>query len=120
MLQENSDFADTIKMRQKLGVSVETLTPAVAPQPQPLTVKEYLQRQQRKKEKERTKIPVTEPPKHRRGGRLVRLRRRRADIINTINNDPPPSWERASELWLELEKIEEEMKHQRKTKRPKH
>lgn len=89
---------------------VESVTPATLnQQPKALTVEEYFKRKQRREEENLTRIPVTAPPKHRRGGKIVRLRKRRADIKSRINADPPPSWERASQLWLELNYVEAQL-----------
>lgn len=88
----------------------EAEIPAV-PQPGPsrLSIRDYLARQQRRKEATLTRIPVTEKPKHRRGGKIVKLRRQLADLKSRINADPPPPWNTASELWILVDKIEAQM-----------
>lgn len=79
------------------------------PGPQPLTIEQYRLRQQLNAEQKRMVIPQTEKPKHRRGGRIVRLRRRRAFLKSLVNAETPPPWHVANELWLEIIAIDREM-----------
>lgn len=74
------------------------------PGPQPLTIQQYRLRQQLATEQKLTAIPPTGKPKHRRGGKIVRLRRRLAFLKSIINADPPPPWYLSDKMWLEVEK----------------
>lgn len=77
--------------------------------PKRLTIEQYKQRLAKKAEEKLTRIPVTEKPRHRRGGKLVRMRRRIAVLKAVLNTDPPPAWQRASEMWAEIGAIEQQM-----------
>lgn len=44
-------------------------------------------------------------PRHRRGGKLVKLRRL-ASLRNIINADSLPSWQTASKIWEEINALE--------------
>lgn len=84
--------------------------------PQPIIIESYKQRLAKKKEEELTRIPKINLPRHRRGGRLVKLRRKLAALRNIINADPPPSWQRASEIWKEIDALEAQMATFKKNK----
>lgn len=77
--------------------------------PQPLSIEEYRRRNgANKPAEEEPKIPKVKKPK-RRGGRLVRLRRERANLLRAINTRPPPSWDRATEIWKRIDELELQM-----------
>lgn len=78
-------------------------------QPKPITIQQYRERQQKIAEEKLTRIPPTQKPKHRRGGRIVRLRRRLAELKGRVNADPPPPWQEGRHLWLQISKIEAEL-----------
>lgn len=78
--------------------------------PKRLTLEEYFKRQQQIKEEKLTRIPPTEKPKHRRGGRIVRLRRQLAALKEAVNADPPPSWQKATQIWLQIDAVEAQMR----------
>lgn len=82
----------------------------VKQQPQPITIEEYLKRQQRRTEERLTAIPPTQKPKRRRAGRIVKLRRKLAALKNIVSSETPPSWERASEIWEQIDAITHELK----------
>lgn len=54
----------------------------ILPQPGPfrLSICDYLARQRKRKEATLARIPRTENPKHRRGGKIVKLQRLLADL----------------------------------------
>lgn len=93
----------------KVPVNNSVPTTSYSAQPKAITIEQYLQRQQRKQEAKLTAIPKTEKPKHKRGGRIVRLRKQLADLKRTINNDPPPPWHLAAEMWQRVEIIEAQL-----------
>lgn len=73
--------------------------------PQPLTIEEYQQRQLKRKTSLDINIPKTTKPK-RRGGYVQKLKRERAILIRETETNPPPSWERSTELWKRIDNIE--------------
>lgn len=78
--------------------------------PQPLTIEEYRSKQQKTIQPQAP--PLNQPTKpKRRGGYTARRRQLRARLLRTINSDPPPSWERASELWIQINTLEEEIEN---------
>lgn len=97
----------------KPAPSANTTTPSTAG-PKPITIEEYRRRQERKIEEQLTRIPKVNKPRHKRGGKIVRLRRKLAALRNIVNADPPPSWQRASEIWLQIDMLEREMNQHRK------
>lgn len=83
--------------------------------PKKLTIEEYRRRQAAKLDEKLTAIPKTAKPRHKRGGKIVKLRRKIASLKAIVNADPPPSWERASEIWVEIHALQTEMMKHRKT-----
>lgn len=77
--------------------------------PKRITIEEHKARQIRNLEAKLTAIPKTEKPKHKRGGKLVRLRRRIACLRGIVTSDTPPHWERSNEIWRQIYQLEEEM-----------
>lgn len=77
--------------------------------PKPITIDEYKQRTTRNHPKEEAPLIKTKLPK-RRGGYTARRRQRKALLLRIINSDPPPSWQRASELWRQIDEIEEQIR----------
>lgn len=74
--------------------------------PQPLTIEEYRKRVQKqpKEVNEDPGIPKVQKRK-RRGGRLQKLKREKAIILRLIKADPPPSWDKATTLWNQIDEI---------------
>ena len=72
--------------------------------PKRLTIEEYHRRQAIKLEERLTRIPPTEKPKHRLGGRKVRLRRRLAVLLSILKSpNPPPYIDLKTEaMWQEV------------------
>lgn len=57
--------------------------------------------------------PSVKKPKLRRGGKIVRLRRRLAGLKSAIYADPPPPRHIASELWILVGDIETQMQQRK-------
>lgn len=77
--------------------------------PKALSIADYRQRQERNKDSLRTVIPITQKPKHKRAGKIVRLRKRLATLKEILLGNNPPKWEAATRLWLQVEEIEAEL-----------
>lgn len=85
--------------------------------PKKLTVEEYLVRLSRKQEAKLTAIPkIILPKKHKRGGKLVQVRRKLAALKATVEADPPPEWNIATEIWQQIIGLEREMNEYRHRK----
>lgn len=88
--------------------------------PRTLTIDEYKARTGRKKNetKEHPEIPKLNRP-IRRGGYIWRLRKERSQLQRQINSNPPPSWDKATELWRIIDNIEFQIKqyHERNWER---
>lgn len=72
--------------------------------PQPLSIEEYRRRQQQQKPKE-ARVPVINRVK-RRGGYTQKLKREKSILLRTVNSNPPPSWDKATQLWKRISEIE--------------
>lgn len=74
--------------------------------PQPLTIEEYKRRQQRTTITKDESITPPATKLTRRGGYTQKLKRERAILLRLVNNDPPPSWQKASSMWRRIDEIE--------------
>lgn len=72
--------------------------------PKPLTIEEYKKRQKRS-EQEHIKIPQVTKPK-RRGGFTNKLKREKSILLREVNSNPPPTWERSSNIWNRINNID--------------
>lgn len=88
-----------------------TTTTTTIEGPKRLTIEDYRRRQAAKTEERLTRIPPTEKPKHRRGGRKVRLRRRLAHLLDILKSPTPPPYndQRTTEMWKEVAVIRSEL-----------
>lgn len=83
--------------------------------PKRLSIEEYKRRQARKLEEKLTRIPQTEKPRHKRAGKIVRLRKRLASLKAIVFANPPPPWQTANQIWQQIYALEDEMdKHRNK------
>lgn len=96
-----------LQKETKINTKINTNNPK--PGPQPLTISQYRLRQQLEKERGRAAITPTDKPKHRRGGRIARLRRRLAFLKSIVHATTPPPWHISQELWLEIAAIEKSL-----------
>lgn len=77
--------------------------------PKAITLEQYFKRQQRRAEAKLTAIPLTQKPKKKRGGRIVRLRRRLAYLKGVLNSENPPEFQSTWTMWEEIDEIENEL-----------
>lgn len=112
---EKYQLASSIGEAEKTSPPYERLQ-----QPKPITIQQYRERQQRLAEESLVRIPQTEKPKHRRGGRIVKLRRRLAALKALVNSENPPPWNIANKSWQEISEIETELHRRKKTNQKQH
>lgn len=77
--------------------------------PKKLTIEEYKKRLLQQKEERLTAIPVTKKPKHKRGGKLVKLRTKVA-VLKALLAEATPSWDQGTNIWEQIDKVEAELK----------
>lgn len=88
--------------------------------PKPITIEEYKSRQAKARpQRDLAHVPKVCPPK-RRGGFLVTRRRERARLLRIVNDEVPPSWEVATEIWKRIDCIEAQMEAWQKCKQQQH